>query len=1367
MKLLLNNVALLPLFVLSFWVNGQQPALHKSFLTVENGLSHNEVTSIVQDHDGFIWIGTRGGLNRYDGYEFKIFNQVPGDSNSLVNPSVESLFVDSKGNLWIGTKSGGVSKYNPFTEKFQNIAVNYKNSSEILPDNRILSFYEDKKGRIWIGTWSSGLVIYDEENNSSKQYLGDRMVNSIVETSNDHIWIGTNEGMFQFKLEEDSIIGQSVPPYNFYCTELRFDEKRNFLWITAGNLKKLNLTTNEVKEYEIGNAYQESTVHSYETIDLDNKGNIWLGTWGTGFYHFNPDTETFQRYLINPENQATLNKDYDAVLSIFQDKDGNLWLGTNGGGICLLAPKLKFNHIGYHPMPGKGLANTRIMTVVNDRKENLWLGTIGSGLFWSPDRKNFYAVEYPESVNRSRFFIIKFLYEDKAGQIWAGTNVGLCRIEFVNNKPKMIITDFTAFNPDFNYYQHSNYQYVSILDVKKMLWLGSLMNGLFLVDKTNGLRVIKHLRNNNSASGNLNSSRISYLFEDSKERIWIGTYNGLHIYNSADTTIQLAENYFEVSGEFTGNIITCIDEDPEGNIWIGTPNGLNKLTETGENSFQVVFYTEEDGLSSNFVKAISHDLNGNIWISTNTGISKLTATEAESLFVNYNETDGVQGNNYTEASVFRNNRGEIFFGSSLGLTYFNPKEIPDIKIEKTPVLTGLKIFNQPVNIGQKFGSKVILEQSISRAKKLVIPYRFNNFEIEFSAMDYKAMGRNKYAYLLENHDKEWNNIGSRRFINFNNLRQGDYILKIKSADSHNFWNETPVEIAVTILPPFWHTWYALLFYVFLITAIVLLIRWNAVKQIRLANNLEKEKLLHEQDQRISELKFQFFTNISHEFRTPLSLMIAPLKEVMNPSRNFKLSDELSHKIEMVYQNAVRLIKLVNQLLDFRKAETGNMKLAARYSDMEAFVNEVCIPFNELAKINNISFKIKSSLKTKHIWFDREKLEIIINNLLSNAFKKVNENEKIEIALYEEEEEILLSVSDNGPGIKPADIQHIFDRFYRVEKTDNYGSSGIGLALTKRLVELHKGTISVSSQPNQHTEFIVALPKGNSHLSEEEMVTLPEPIQKNIENKTFFPRVFSTKQKGSLKSEKSILVVDDNQEITEYLESLLAPYYSVEVAFNGTEGYQKALELKPNLIISDVMMPETDGYEFCKKVKTNIELATVPFILLTAKNEEHHKILGTRTGADDFISKPFDPEYLLQKIENLLLSKEKMKKQFSKSVRLEPSAVEITPADQVFIEKVIDLVEKNLQNPDFSSEVLAQEMNMSNSTLYRKLKELTDFSTAEFIRSIRIKRAAQLLAYKEKTVTEIAYEVGFNDVKHFRTVFQKYFGCAPTEYREKL
>ncbi|MCA1760633.1 MAG: helix-turn-helix domain-containing protein, partial [Bacteroidales bacterium] len=619
-------------------------------------------------------------------------------------------------------------------------------------------------------------------------------------------------------------------------------------------------------------------------------------------------------------------------------------------------------------------------------------------------------------------------------------------------------------------------------------------------------------------------------------------------------------------------------------------------------------------------------------------------------------------------------------------------------------------------------------------------------------------------YKLEGYDSDWISLGNSRSVTFRNLRAGDYVFKVKSANNYNVWNEIPAEIAITILPPFWQTWYALVSYILLVVGIVSLIRWNAVKQIRLANNLEKEKLLHEQDQRISELKFQFFTNISHEFRTPLSLMIAPLKEVLNPSRNFKLTDELSRKIEMVYHNADRLMKLVNQLLNFRKAEAGNMKLAARHSDMEAFVNEVCYPFNELAKINNISFKVKSSLKTKYIWFDREKLEIILNNLISNAFKKVKENGKIEVALFEEEEEILLSVSDNGPGIKPAEIQHIFDRFYRVEKTDNYGSSGIGLALTKRLVELHKGTISVSSQPNEHTEFIVALPKGNSHLSEDEMITSPEPIQKNIPTKTFFPRVFSTKQKSRPKSDKCILVVDDKREITEYLEDLLGTFYCVETAFNGSEGFQKALELKPDLIISDVMMPETDGFEFCKKVKTSVEISTVPFILLTAKNEDH--LLGTRTGADDFISKPFDPEYLLHKIENLLLSKEKMKKQFSKSVRLEPSAIEITPAEQVFIEKIMDVIEKNLQNPEFSSEVLAQEMNMSNSTLYRKLKELTDSSTAEFIRTIRIKRAAQLLAYKEKTVTEIAYEVGFNDVKHFRTVFQKQFGCAPTEYRNK-
>lgn len=1353
MKLLLKITALLPLLVLSFWVNGQQPSLHKSFLTVEDGLSHNEVTSIVQDQDGFIWIGTRGGLNRYDGYEFKIFNQVPGDSNSLVNPSIETLFNDDKGNIWIGTKSGGLNFFDNSLEQFSQINYFGKNPQTIV-DEQIISINQSFDGSLLVGTWSSGLYILDFNKDTLIHPVVDKRIYKILVENENTIWLGTEQGLIKLDLKT-----QEFDLFNFgngvEVTDIAIDKDTNDLWLVGWKcgLTKFNTETFTWEKYELernNNSRKDFKNDTYSLLN-DSNNELWVGTWGGGVYIFDKEKHDFTKIEIAPKYIRDFSTNYDIILDIYEDLDNNIWLGVDGAGVAFIGGKNYFNGISVEKNQDCGLKNFHIRGILETNDGSLWIGTKGGGLYRSHDKQHFELI--PSQTKTRESFIIKYIYQYNDSLLWVATADRLLQLDISKEKLELQLVNDQLIR--------EIKKVTSVLREDKNLIIGTQEDGIYILhENKNGEQIRKHITSNNDSV--LKSDRITFFKKDIEGKIWIGTFNGLYQFDWG--TKSVINPPFSNGEILSSNIVECWEQTSDSVIWIGTPNGLNKMSKNNL-EYSITHCYQKSELPDNYIHAILSDTLNHIWLSTNSGIIRMNVITNE--ITTFGKSDGLQGMSFSEDKGFKSFDGTLYFGGVNGFNYFEPYKIEINKKASPIVFTKLKIYNQEIKTLQKVKGDVILNESINSIPSILLSHKQKQFTIEFAALNFIAPNRNKYKYKLEGYDSDWISLGNARSVTFRNLRAGDYVFKVKSANKYSVWNEIPAELAISVKPPFWKTWYALAFYIILITAIVLLIRWNAIKQIRLANNLEKEKLLHEQDQRISELKFQFFTNISHEFRTPLSLMIAPLKEVLNPSRNFKLSDELAHKIEMVYQNAVRLMKLVNQLLDFRKAETGNMKLAARFSDMEAFVNEVCIPFNELAKINNISFKIKSSLKTKHIWFDREKLEIIINNLLSNAFKKVNENGKIEVALFEEEEEILLSVSDNGPGIKPTEIQHIFDRFYRVEKTDNYGSSGIGLALTKRLVELHKGTISVSSQPNQHTEFIVALPKGNTHLGQEEIITSPETIQKNIPNKTYFPRVFSTKQKGNLPSGKTILVVDDNREITEYLKSLLTPYFSVEVAFNGTDGFHKALEIKPDLIISDVMMPETDGYEFCKKVKTSVELSTVPFILLTAKNEEHHKILGTRTGADDFISKPFDPEYLLHKIENLLLNKEKMKKQFSKSVRLEPSAVEITPADQVFIEKVIDLVEKNLQNPDFSSEVLAQEMNMSNSTLYRKLKELTDSSTAEFIRSIRIKRAAQLLAYKEKTVTEIAYEVGFNDVKHFRTVFQKQFGCAPTEYREKL
>lgn len=1348
-------------------VYGQQQDMLKQFLTVDNGLSHNEVTAIVQDNDGFIWIGTRGGLNRYDGYEFKVYNQEPENENSLVNPSVQTLFFDSKGNLWIGTMSGGISKYNPKTGKFSNIINNYNDKNKVIPAYRVISFYEADDGKMWIGTWGRGLYVYDQEKDEATQYLNRSRVAAIVGTNDGRIFVGESlsQGLLEYKKEDDSFVQVS----DRLCRKIMYDEERNVLWFVGGDnigagsskkgLLKLDLRNNKVKEYGITNTGYNSInlAHSYYSLFLDSKGKVWVGTWGTGLYTFNPENENFERLFVYPQKSQILNRDYDAILEIFEDNHNNIWLGTNGGGVCVLSQKLGFNSIGYGTQPNSGLSNSRVMSVLEDKSNNLWIGTIGNGLFWSPDRENYYSVHTP-GLDLDRFFVIKYIFEDNQGKIWVGTNIGTYFIEFPNNLPQLISANLEYHDPAFKT------TVVSFLDSHKMFWLGSLMNGLFLLDK-NDFSLKKSLKTNKKNSGDMKDNRISSILKDSRERIWLGTYNGLHIYNPEDTTINIAERFLKINGQFTGNIITSMEEDKKGNIWIGTPNGLNRLSQKSENEFDLVYYTEKDGLVSNFIKGIACDLKGNIWFSTNSGISKYVTSENR--FINFNESDGILGKNFTEASSCKNTKGEIFFGGTHGLTFFNPDEIVEHSLALKPVFTELKVHNQVVEVGEEYGSKIILQNTISHTDEIKLPYQQNKLEIHFSALDFVSQGSNHYEFKLENADNEWTYLGDRRFIIFNDLKQGDYILKVRSSNRHNIWSEEIAELKIKIRPPFWRTWYALLIYIVIAISIITVIRWNAVKQVQLANKLEMEKLQHEQDQKMSEMKLRFFTNISHEFRTPLTLILAPLKEILSKRDKYKLNGEFENKLNIIQNNSSRLMQMVNQLLDFRKVESGNMRLSASRTNLEDFVSEVCYSFHQLAQLNNIKFRTKSSLKTKEVWFDRNKMEIVLNNLISNAFKYVSAEGKIEVSLYEEEEEILLSVSDNGLGIPDTELQYIFERFYQIEKKENVGGSGIGLALSKRFVEMHKGSITVASEPNVNTEFVVSIPKGKSHLKEEEIVET-EQIDSLQTKDGFLNPVLPITDKVIAKSDIKILIVDDNKEVREYLVELLSSLYEVSYSENGMQAISMIKEnYTPDLIISDVMMPKMGGFEFCEKIRSREATKAIPFIFLTAKNDEQFRLQGTKVGANDYISKPFDPTLLVEKIKNIIEHHKQLQKQYSRSVRLEPSDIDITSTEEAFIKKVIEVIENNFQNSQFSSEVLAAELNRSYSSLYRKLKKLTGLSAAEFIRTIRIKRAAQLLADKEKTISEIAYEVGFNDVKHFRTVFQKQFACSPSAYREKL
>lgn len=1358
------KIVFLLVLALSTWrANSQPDNMALRYLRTEDGLSQNEVTSILQDNEGFMWFGTRSGLNRYDGYEFLTFDQIPGDSSSLVNTSIERIYKDSKGIIWIGTKSNGISRYNPVTGKFLNMPFNGSSAENILPDKRVISFCEDSDGDMWIGTWNGGLLKYNPETGQGKTYNLPASVNVIIKSSDGIIWVGTNNGLYNYNPGNDTFIRQINSSEYSPVSSIVEDKNHQFLWILHYNESKLikfGLKDGSSKVYFLNPAEEKEfgRLMSATKVMQDDKGILWIGTWGNGLFQFNPENSKFTKIPLYPNLLFRNNKEFDTILDIFQDKNNNIWFGTNGVGVCLLTEKMKFNTVGFGKQ--QTLDNC-VMSVLEAKSGTLWIGTRGNGLYYSVNKIDFQEVPFIKVNNQDNFKLVRAIYQDENGNIWVGTNHGTGIICYSNGIPELVNSSEFFNDQRFNRIVKA----LTFAETDRALYVGTQQNGLFRLEKDAGtFGKISEFKENYGATGQLQNERVSYLLKDSKQRIWVATYDGLCIFNPENETFTNINTYFSLDRNFDPKIIFCLHESSDKSIWIGTPIGLYKLEETSGNKAVIHYITKEDGLPGNQIMGITEDNFQNLWISTNSGISKYHLKTKE--INNFTTIDGLRSTSFSETAFCKGQSGMLYFGGTFGLNSFNPAEIVRSNYQNNIVLTNLSLYNQRVNIGETYGNHEILEKSLNNTTEITLNNRQKSFQIDFSSLDYKAQGKTQYAYKLDNFDKNWNYIGTRHFINFNNLRPGEYTLNIKSASSNYIWNEQPRKLKIIIRPPIWQTWYAIVFYVIIILGIVTIIRWNAVKQVQMANSLEIEKLKHEQDQRVSEMRFQFFTNISHEFRTPLTLIFAPLKELIQKAQAYNIQDEALEKIQVIYKNTNQLMKLINQLLDFRKAETENLKLVARYLNIEDFVREACYPFYELGKIRDIKFQIDSALKNKEIWFDRDKMEMIINNLVSNAFKFNKAGGFVKVKLEENENEVLVKVLDNGKGIPASAIGHIFERFYQVDNGENIGSTGIGLALVKYLVELHQGNIEVESEVGKGTEFRLKLKKGKDHLKPEQLFANEAGNMAFVREESTLNRFLPRSKKRKIASDARILIVEDNPDVNQYLANLLEPFYAVDSALNGKEGFEKAVELIPDLIISDVMMPEMDGFEMCKKVKENNLTATIPVILLTAKSADQYKLMGIQTGADDYISKPFDPDYLLEKVHKLLISQAKLKKQYSKSIRLEPSDIEIEASDEVFLKKCISTIEKNLQNEHLSTDFLASELNMSNSSLYRRLKTLTNLSSAEFIRSIRIKRAAQLLQDKNKTVSEVAYEIGFNDLKNFRQVFQKQFNCTPSEYRDK-
>ena len=1306
------------------------------YITTSQGLPHDFVTSIISDDHNVKWIGTENGLAKYDGYNFE--NIKPGiNYKKLKNENIEVLFKDKSNLIWIGTKSGGISSFDVSnnTIKNYNHLLGIANGSNI----NVTAISNDSAGNIWIGTWEDGVFVIDYRKNKLIKHIKIRStVYSIIKDNSSNIWLTYYKTLTKYNISGDEIARFDLKNN---LTDLILDSKRNKVWVgTSNNNTKLycfDFKTNKIDSIETGVSSNYN-----KTLSLDAKNRLWIGTWGKGLYRSNNDLTKFTKIELVPLNSDKISSNYKTILKIHHDKNNQIWIATANGGVVKLIEGKGFNNVS-QMINSSSLNGDFNFTAIYKNKNSVFVGTLNEGLFTG---KDFAHLKQIKEVGAEK---IQALYEHQ-NKLYIGAkssvfiyDLTLNKLIYSNNK----ILKTTAFYVDKN----------------NTLFIGTQQMGIAIVplkDISNE-KAFSYYTDISKGNFKIENSRITSIREDSKGNIWVGTYNGLHLFDRVKKKFYAKS--LMVNDKLPSVIINSI-AIKEDNLWLGTPSGLVKLEYVNRKLLIKDQLTIENGLNSDFICAVSFDNKSNIWFSTKTEIIKYNPQKKS--FISYGENDGIKTTSFNNRSFFNFENKELYFGGVDNVTYFNPNAINTITSLPEIIFTNLRVNNSIVQFPNDKNTDGIIDKNFSYVDKIELSHKDNFFSIGYIANDFLGKSNIRYRYKLEGYKNKWFDIQNQNEINFAGLNSGDYTLIVSATRDNQIWSESK-KLEINILNSPWKSVWAILLY-FVLAFIILYYAFKFYKdQLKLRNNLEIARNDKEKEIELSELKLNFFTNISHEFRTPLTLIISPLNELME---NPDISPKVVKKLSVIDRNANRLLNLINQLLDFRKAEYGLLQLNVSNGNIVRFSKEVHLYFNEMAKSKDIKYKFKSSDDEIIIPFDRNKIEIVLCNLLSNAIKYCSPGDKITLEVSKKDDFCIISVTDTGLGMEADYLDKIFDHFYQIksaESTEMIGS-GIGLSFSKKIIELHHGSIEVKSQINSGTEFSIKLPLDFNYFEGE--------IDNNFIN-TDNIKAYDTKwnenQVENLNistKENTILIIDDNQDILDYLKDILSDSYAVILSTNGDEGFRIASTEIPDLIVSDVMMPGKDGITLCKELKSQIITSHIPIILLTARSSTVFEIQGLQTGADDYATKPFNPTIIKARIASLLENRKKIRSLLLNKIQFEPTLKEVeidTNTESAFIHKAIVLVESNIQNGSFSIETMVDELNMSQSTLYRKIKSLTGLSLTSFIRSIRLKKAAHLILIDELNLSQIAYEVGFNDYKYFKISFEKQFKCLPSKYKEKI
>ena len=1369
-------------------VSGQNPKFHDHFnvYSTKNGLSQNDVKSIFQDSFGFIWIGTHGGLNRFDGYSFKTYKKKVGSDKSIPSNLISAIAEDTYGNLWIGTDDEGIF----MMERATGNVVSIKNSGlkpGRLTNNRVLSILIDKNNTTWIST-THGLnkMKYNYQTNvafiehlvasgDDPYSISDNYISCIFEDKYDNLWFGTNTGLNRY------IKGESNENYRF----IHYDSypTGKVLGITSNDTslviacasELLALPFSEINKNDPGFTLVKQS--SYNAIIADTRNNLWGGDLqGVHVTHLEGQRLKTYDFTNSWNNPHSLSK--NIVSAIMEDNSGIIWIGTNGGGINLYNPNRKtFSHYQKNEAP-RSLSYNKIRAIKEDHKQNLWIGTEGGGLNLLPYRNR---DDYQNG----------FLYFD-SNRVTGGKNdvYAIEEVNFKNSKKMFIGTGYHSFlevidMSDAGTFRQSIYNdlkpnagvFSLLWDSDSILWVGTYGNGLFRVhfDTFGNYKESAHFVYDKHNETGISSNIIRSILEDRNGDLWFGTDEGINKL-ARDEKFRKSPvfiNYKHDPGDMSSisyDYVLPIFESKKGDIWIGTlGGGLNRVikgTAPGLDKFEWI--TTEDGLPDDVIKSIEEDGDGNLWIASNGGLSRYDPITRE--LTNYGINDGLQDIEFGELASTRRANGEMLFGGVNGFNVFVPSEIKADTIKANIVLTDLQILNRSIERGETVNGRVILKDNINNINTLHLKYNENSFSMEFAVLHYASPRKNKYAYKLEGFDDAWiSATAHNRIAKYTNLSPGRYTLNVKASNGDGFWSDTPLTLDIVIAQPIWFTAPAIIFYAILSIIGLWFFRkytliTNSRKNQLVIEHLEKEKI-----EELSQLKLKFFTNVSHEFRTPLTLILGLVERLRNPS-NFSHDSEKTKYYDKIHRNSQVLLNLVNQLLDFRKIEQGKHVIRVIEGDIRLYIQNLCDNFNELARKKEIEYEFICENEII-AWYDKDIIERIVFNLLSNAFKFTNEEGKVTVVLEKDEDEGLLrlEVSDNGIGMSKEVQEHLFERFSGTYVKREHGS-GIGLSYTKGLIELYHGCITFTSKLGKGTTFSLIFPYKKDAFVNDIILEGKDDAPMAVKDVNWILEPVNTKEnhvvKETIKNGYFVLLVEDNQDILFFLNEHFKNVYNITTAKEGKEALDICLSSHIDLVISDIMMPGMDGLTFCKKLKSDDRINHIPVILLTAKNSLDNKLIGYEKGADAYIAKPFDMNELETRMKNLIQSKLRFLSKIRKNVDLSPSEVEVTSLDERFLKRVISYIEENIGFSEFTVEMLAKECGMSQFHLNKKLKVLVGKTANVLTRTIRLKRAAQLLAKKRYSVSEVVYEVGFTDAKYFRTCFKKEFGMSPIEYRRK-